>query len=368
MIVTWYSANINDKFTGNCHTDVAKELAKNNEVAIYFPFDASIEDQFKYGIEDGVLVFRGKFTQGTIHKLIKVKRDFEKIREIFSPDIIHAHVGMQAGEIAMFIKKLYNIPYILTEHAPIEMMDFHIRSKIKYNFITQNSDANIAVSPNLRDRLNQIYKNSKFIYINNGVNDPLTIIENDIRKKEKDGVINCSLVGALYSKEIKGLQYLLPAMKMLIQENINIYLHICGGGAYLEYYKQLAEQLGIVENIIFYGMCDKKKLYKIVSDCNFNISASLYESAGIAVEEACLLGKPQVITNSGGANSLIPDQYAIKVGKSSIAELYKGIKKMIYTYKNFDNKEIRKYGVNEFLMDKSCQKYMELYEMVVSKR
>ena len=362
MIVTWYGDNKNDKVSGNFHTDMAKALSKHNDVAIYFPFDNTIKTSISYEYEDDILVFRGKKSNGIFDKLKKTKSDFEIIKKVFSPDIIHAQVCLGAGEIALYIRLLYGVPYLITEHAPIEVMDLCFKRKLKYKIITKLSKKNVAVSPNLRDRLNNLMGKDRFMYICNGVNDPLSIVKNEKIYINKV-YINCSIVAALYSKDIKGLQFLLPAIQRIVNEGIKIRLHICGGGTYLDYYKRMAVCLGIIDNIIFYGMCDKYKVYSIIGACDFNISASLFESAGVAVEEACLLGKPQVITNSGGANSLIPDSFAVKTDRSSVDELYLGIKKMLTKFNNYDNDVIRSYGISEFLMEDSCKKYECLYKL-----
>lgn len=366
MIVTWYGDK-KDKFTGNFHTDMAKALLARNDVAIYFPFDRNANEQFSCEIEDGILVFRGSIMSRVIKKYVKIKNDFENIQKIFNPDVIHAHVCQGAGVIAMYLRMIFNIPYIITEHAPVEMITWGIKSKIKYWLVTKHSQANIAVSPDLRDKLNCIFKRSNFIYINNGVNDPLPMIKTSIFECEEN-VINCSVIGGLYSKDIKGLQYLLPAMQRIVKDGYRVTLHVCGGGKYLDYFKQYAVDLNISDNIMFHGMCDKETLYEIVNNCDFNISASLFESAGVAVEEACLLGKPQVITNSGGANSLIPDKFAIKTGKSSVDELYKGIKEMLVKFPEYNQEEIREYGLKEFLMEQSCYQYENIYAFVVHNR
>ncbi len=367
MVVTWYGEKKKDKFTGNFHTDMAKAMMPENETAIYFPFDCWIDENFSSDHEDGVLVFRSKNTIGHLKRYAQVKDDFKRICQSFRPDIIHAHVCTGAGEVALIINKISDIPFVVTEHMPIEMMSFSFKSKLKYRLITSSSCGNVAVSPNLRDRLNAIYKNSHYQYINNGVYDPERYLKDANTQPISGDWINCALVGAFYSKDIKGLQFLLPTMERLVREGEKIRLHVCGGGAYLDYFIKMAENLKLTDHVIFYGMCEKEKVYEIMSRMDFMISASLYESAGIVTEEACLLGKPQVITNSGGANSLIPDQYAVKVGKSSIDELYKGIKKMMSVYEIYDRHKIRDYGKRHFLMEQSCKQYIDLYNSVLGK-
>jgi glycosyltransferase involved in cell wall biosynthesis len=176
--------------------------------------------------------------------------------------------------------------------------------------------------------------------------------------------INCCIVAAFYSKDIKGYQYLLPAIAKLKSEGVPVVLHICGGGDYFEYYVNLAKELDIEDSVIFYGNCSKAKVYSIVSQMDFNISASLFECSGVSVEEALLLGKPMLVTRSGGANSLVTEDVAIVVDKGSTDALVDGIRQMADRLPQFDSKKIRAYAEENFEIDHVSRQYMALYEEI----
>ena len=117
----------------------------------------------------------------------------------------------------------------------------------------------------------------------------------------------------------------------------------------------------ITDNCIFYGSCTKKEVYSIVSEMDFGISASLCESAGVSVEEMMLLGKPLVVTKSGGANSLITDFAAIVVDRGSTEALVDGIRYMSEHYSEYDSKAISEYALQNFEIGSIAQKYVHIY-------
>ena len=129
----------------------------------------------------------------------------------------------------------------------------------------------------------------------------------------------------------------------------------------MEYYQNMARELGVEKQCIFYGQCDKKKMYSIMSQMDFIISASLFESAGVTVQESQLLGKPVLVTKSGGANSLVTEESAIVVDKGSVDALVNGIKEMTDGLSTFDSEKIRAYALSQFEIDQVSQKYMEVY-------
>ena len=167
-----------------------------------------------------------------------------------------------------------------------------------------------------------------------------------------------------YSKDIKGYQFLLPAIAQLKAEGMPVALHICGGGDYFEYYVNLAKELDIEDCCIFYGNCSKAKVYSIVSQMDFNISASLFECSGVSVEEALLLGKPMLVTRSGGANSLVTEKVALVVDKGSTQALAEGIRQMAQALPRFNKDAIRAYAEENFEIDHVSRQYLALYEEV----
>src|SRR5699024_1630138 len=123
--------------------------------------------------------------------------------------------------------------------------------------------ANICVSLDSMSRLQKYFPKAKFKLIYNGIIDPQLLEEDNYIYRRKD-YVNCCIVASFYAKEVKGYQYLLPAIKNLVECGYKILLHICGGGTYFEYYKKMAYELGIEDNCIFYGQCERKKVYSIV--------------------------------------------------------------------------------------------------------
>ena len=144
-------------------------------------------------------------------------------------------------------------------------------------------------------------------------------------------------------------------------------LHICGAGIYCDYYKKMAVDLNIEKNCIFYGHCNRKKVYSVVEQMDFNISASIFECSGVSVQEAMLLGKPLVVTKSGGANSLVSESTAIVVEKESIDALVVGLKKMIKEYVKFDEKEIMRYA-EKYEINIVTKQYVELYQNIMNQK
>ena len=364
-IVTWYSGYHESEIrSGIFHYEQVKSLQNTCNVAIWFPFDETIDNSFSCEIEWDVLTFRSKTQHNAVRQVLSAIKIFKKIRKQFKPDLIHAHVASQAGLIAYSISRFFSIPFIVTEHSPVEMMYLDSKkSLIKNKLVFRASKTNICVSNDLTKKLSCLFPHLQFKTIYNGVIDPKKILLNNrIKQIREENCFNAAIVANFYDKEIKGFQFLLPAIQRInsLSER-KIILHICGDGQFLDFYVEKAKELGIMNFCRFYGHCSKLKVYEIVSQMDFGISASLFESAGVSIEEMLLLGKPVVVTKSGGANSLVSENEAIVVDKGSTDALFTGIKEMISKLESYNSSIIREDALSRFEINNISRQYASIY-------
>ncbi len=371
MIATWYSSKKAEVMSaGVFHYEQSMALKQYCETALYYPFDADLDSGFEKGEERGLLTYRRRKRPYRIPKIsygihmIQVFFDLIRIRRDFQPDVIHAHCVGGAGRAARLFCKLFRCPLVVTEHSPIEQFPVNNRLLMKsYRTVYQESSANICVSPHSMKTLQEHFPDCSFQVIYNGIYAPQTMsLSEEVFRV--DGKINACIVAAFYDLEIKGYQYLIPAVAKIKEKGIPFVLHICGGGDYLEHYRALARELGLEKECIFYGNCPKDKVYSIVSQMDFNISASIFECSGVSVEEALLIGKPVLVTRSGGANSMVDDSVSIVVDRGSEEPLVDGIEKMIQRLPQFDSNAIISYAKERFEIDCVSRQYRNVYQQI----
>ncbi len=367
MMVTWFTpADAETLSAGVFHYEQSMDLKEHCNVALYYPYDADMKEEYSAGEERGLYTYRSRYEVGKIiRNSIRIFKDFKKIYEDFKPDVIHAHVAPGAGLYAVLLGKRYKIPVILTEHNPVGLAgyDKFLIRKIA-GFVYSHTRYNACVSRNSRDELREMFPKSRFEIVYNGVIAPEIYQQSENYCRE--GYVNVSIVATFYSEWIKGYQFLLPAMKELKALGYKVMLHIVGGGTYMEKYQKLAEELEITDVCIFYGNCERKKVYDIMSQMDFGLSTSLIECSGVSVQEAMMLGKPMVVTKSGGANSLVTPETAIVVDKESVSAIVDGVKEMIDRRSDYKDDEIRKYAYQNFEIGEISRKYMEIYEGILN--
>ena len=376
---SWYTTKADPLGTdGSFHYDLAKELSKDHDVSVFYPFDRSLTDDFSESTERGLLVYRSRFVPGErVRNRIRIYRAFKKMVQKFRPDIVHTHVATEAGRYMALWCSVFRIPFIVTEHSTVEVSGVEKGLAHLYaGFVYKRSLRNYCVSEDLQHKLSVIFPNMRFRVIYNGIITPDEIQEtaktSDYRRNRAG--YHIALVAALYDEKIKGLQYLFRAVRMLKDQEQSgggmqpVALHVVGGGDYQQYFEKMAKDMEIEDHVIFYGMCDKPEVYDIVSQMDFLVSASLVESFGCSMAEALLLGKPVLATRCGGPEGFVTSQVGRLVEKGSAQALYEGILEMIRCLDSFESEKIRQYAYERFDNRVISKKYEGVYQKVLESR
>lgn len=367
MMVSWYGPQGDHLVGGRFHYEQAKSLNKYCNCAIYTPYDRQIKNIFSSKIEWGIQTYRSKYKlENKIRNRLYQYLAMRKIVKEFHPNIIHGNVATEVGRAAIVLGKIFRIPVIMTEHSSVEASG--VRSFPHYyyaKYVYGRSLANYCVSDKLTQELKKIFPKYNFCTMYNGITEPsgMELVRNRYRR---DNCVNMAIVASFYDKSIKGFQYLLPAIANVRKNSGNICLHIVGGGEYLEYYKRIATELGIDDICVFYGNVLHEQVYKILFDMDFLISASLFESFGCTIAEGLMLGKPAVVTRSGGVESIISSENGILVERENERALELGILEMIDRYKSFSEEKLRKNALEKFSVEVISQKYVDVYKNILN--
>ncbi len=250
----------------------------------------------------------------------------------FSPDLVHVQsISANVSPLFLHAIKAHKIPIIMTVHGfshyicPQFGMLFRMKEPCKFGFsmkclrfrchsqmnffvrcvfwikmklhrwmIKKYVDIFITPSELLTDWL------QKSLNVKNVFTVPHFIeLKNKYLKEPRIRGKNILYVGRV-SKE-KGIEYLIRAMPLILAKIPNATLHIVGEGGRKNELEQLAEQLGVKNNIIFHGYIPHDRLNKIYSETDvFVLPSVCMESFGLALLEAMSYGIPVITTNIGG--------------------------------------------------------------------
>ena len=133
---------------------------------------------------------------------------------------------------------------------------------------------------------------------------------------------NVISVGRL--ERVKGFDMLIPIIRNVRENGVNVHLWIVGEGTEEKALKQLVLENGLGNDVTFTGFM--KNPYALMSKMNLFVCSSRAEGFSLVLAEAMLLGLPVVSMNCAGPRELIR-----LCGGGNLCDSFEGLEQEITT-------------------------------------
>ena len=297
-------------------------------------------------------------------------------------DIIHAQTPFAMGLAALMSAKILGKPIIGSYHTLVDNKDiigsyYPKNKRIRYvaeiaarqyiKFFYNSCDCVFAPSGTIKRILEK--KGIKNVYIvPNSVDikrfNPEVSGQNIRRALKLRNSQKVILYVGRISRE-KKLEVLLNAAHALNMKRNDIVFVIGGHGPALEYYKRMAEKLKL-DNLKFVGFIENKKLAEYYAACDVFCIPSTFETQGMVALEAMACGKPVVGADYLALKELIKNgKNGEKFKPGSHSECARKIEKVLNSSDKYTNCAID--TANEFSLERTTQRMLDLYNFILSK-
>jgi len=276
-------------------------------------------------VKDGVLVKLQVLT----FLFFNVVHSLTKFRDM---DIVHVQWPIPNGLGALFLKKLYGIPYINTIHGEEVYLSKRYHMVFAFKWIVNNAKKTITNSSATRDScLKAGLDGDKIQVIPFGVD---TSFFKPLKLPKNENEFQILSVG--YLIERKGYKYLIKAMKDVLNENINVRLKIVGSGP-LEYNLQnIIRELKLENEVKIMKNVSDQELLHLYNSSDLFVLPSIIDSQGnteglgVVLLEAMACGLPVIGSDVGGIpDIIIQGKSGILVKEKDVSDLSDNIIKML---------------------------------------
>ncbi|MDI3310703.1 MAG: glycosyltransferase family 4 protein [Thermoanaerobacterium sp.] len=325
--------------------DLSRVLSQQNEVHVLSVRDENLPE---FEVDENVYVHRvmpyniqtEDFNLWVTHMNMAMMEEGTRLFRNVDFDIIHAHDWLVAYA-ARFFKNIYRIPLLSTIHAT----EFG-RNRGLYNdsqryisnvewFLTYESWKVICCSRYMMNELK---------YIFNIPPDKIRVIPNGVRIDEFERGYYDEIFRARYARpnekiiffigrlvHEKGLDILIEAMPMVLNQYADVKLVVAGTGPKEEDYKRKVSNMGLGNKVLFTGYIDDETRVKLYNNVDIAVFPSLYEPFGIVALEAMAAKVPVIVSDVGGFKEIIDQGYdGIKVQPENPQELASAILKLLF--------------------------------------
>jgi len=284
----------------------------------------------------------------------QVLKEFKRI------DIVHLNVVLPAGFFALYLKKTFNIPFIVTEHSTIYLksnpsnhglIEKYIVKKIigKASFICP-------VSKDLKNALEKYGIKGRFQIIPNVVD--TNLFQFNINKKLK--TINILHVSSLVEEQ-KNIKGILNVIKKLSEMRTNFTFQIIGDG-HIQSVKEYAQKIKLENK--FYNFTGQKPLEKIaeaMKGSHLFIMFSNYENLPCVIAESLVSGLPVLSSNVGGIDEMISKENGILVAARNENELLRALYKLLNNTANYNGEKIATNAISKYSYEIVGKQFLNLY-------
>ncbi len=257
--------------------------------------------------EEGILVYQS-FQRG-LPKAVRynAKRWVAIVRSMFRdyvfrhgmPDMLHAHCAKWAGSAAMTISKEYHIPYVITEHLPLMLLEEEYGKAPSPAWqipllrkAYETADMVLPVSEELVDDISCYYgKDYKWQPLSNTIDTDFYSYRPRAERKGRSFRF-CCLADYYYRK---GYDVLFAAYQQLQHQGLQVELHVAGLFTDGSACQQEIERLQL-KGVKCYGRIDKHRVRELLYQSDALVLASRSEVQPLVLLEAMSTGIPVVST------------------------------------------------------------------------
>ena len=302
-------------------------------------------------------------------KLLQYK-DFFLLHESFisdylkrkgKPDLIHVHIPIRSGMVALRWKRNYNWPYLVTEHYGI--YNHHVKDRFaKRNYffryftrrILQLADAFLPVSQFLGQCVNEFAVKKKYTTVPNVVDTSLFHVDNPTTKQV------FRFIHVSDGSDIKNVGGLLKAVAKLYAQYQEFELYIIGN-TNPKHEKAIQAKSWNKKVVHFLPIMSYVEVAQQVRQADAGVLFSLDETQSCAVLEWLCAGKPVVASAVGGVSELITPENGLLVESNDVDQLADAMLHMIHQYTKYNPKAIAQAAAQQYSYDAVALQLKAIY-------
>lgn len=281
-------------------------VTKNKHTA-YFKKENSTEKIIYYhSLKTGIRIADRFFSSLLYRKLYK-RAIKEYISSYGLPALVHVHVTMNAGLIALWMKKKYGVKYVVTEHAsqllPEATNNFYqqpVFYRRAWKKVMRYADGLSVVSKYLGDTIAKNILDKAYRVIPNVVN---TTIFKLVEKRGRDKIRFIYIARIDYQKNPEAV---FKAFSLL--KNVNSSFELITVTDETEKIHQLIQAFQLEEHVVNCTEIPQAELVKLIQQSDALILYSRYETFGCVVAEANACGVPVIVSDIPTLHELVAEK------------------------------------------------------------
>lgn len=334
-----------------------------------------IEKHINQGIEEYVIFYPQSGWQGSVGRIFRAISYLKAFRRLWKtlkqehgrPDLVHVHVLLNPGLLAVLVKIFTRIPYVVTEHWTGYATEAFQQKSSLYRFFCRLCVRKASGLSVVSSLLEKVMREKDLVHPNTAVIPNVIDIFPSVRPpKEKHHTKAVILTVADLTDRNKNISGSLKAMKTLQDLGFAFEFNIIGGGQDEEMLKALTADLGLSEEkVIFHGRQSNQYVLDFIPHCDFLLVNSRVETFCVVAAEALACGKPVIVTKSGGPETFVDNHCGLVIDKDDQETLQDALEDMVQHYRVYKPKTMQAHIHELFNEEKIGKAWKDFYEDIL---
>ena len=305
-----------------------------------------------------------------IHSVLKYRSLQKKMYADISrkhgiPALVHVHVAMKAGMLALYLKSKYRIPFVVSEHwtgyykesqPNIYTIGNTLRSLIK-QVIRQASQV-FPVSADLGKKICETVKPVPFEVIPN-------VVDTRLFNYKESEIPVFRFIHPSYLNYQKNPEGMIEAAAILAQKGYQFELVLLGNKK--PELESLAKQKGLFNTHVFIkDFVSYPEVATQMQQSSALLMFSRFENLPCVVLEALCCGLPVISTRVGGIAEVINNTNGLLVNNEDVEGLANAMKKMIDEYSSYNRSQIATEAAKKFSYSIVGSQYSKWYKKIIA--
>ena len=287
------------------------------------------------------------------------------------PDVVQLNVVQKQGLLALWLKRRYNIPYIIVEHwsgylpENGQFMRMPAFKRRLYASIVRQASVLLCVSNRLASAMQSCgLKHPDCRKINNVVDDFFYSEPQNLEvTKSRDIDISKTLLHvSCFDERAKNVKGLLRAAQLLSRKRRDWRLVLVGTGIDYPEVRAYADTLDFPEGMLIWtGELTPQQVSDEFDKADVFILPSNYENAPVVLSESLAKGVPVISTLAGGIPEMINDSCGILVPPRDDNALMLAMDRMLDHCQDYERSTIRQAGL-QYTYASVGKRLLHIYE------
>ena len=291
----------------------------------------------------------------------------ELVQQYGRPDILHLHVALPLGPVAVRLSRKHHIPLIVSEHwtgyLPMNRPQLTLPTRLILRHTFRHATHITAVSRNLLDNIAEtvpVAARKPQTVVGNVVNTNLFSLNDNILQDGKKHILHVSTI----ENKAKNIMGILRAVKEVSAQRADFELNIVHDYENEEAV-QFVQDNGLESIVHFLGRKTPAEIAALLQQSDFFLLFSNYENQPCVLLESFCTGTPVITTPVGGILEIADAENAVIVTPKDEAQLAGKVNFMLDNTTNYQPSVIRNQALKLCSPEVIGKKWVSVYRQHV---